>query len=458
MPEEMLAQNTKLDTDAVIIGGGLSGLAAALHLARAGMRVVCIEPRQHMQHIVGESLDWSAPNLLADPGLPIDELVRSESATYKRHIILSRSDGTHQVYRPGSWLARTPWQVEVRTMHLDRQRVQATMETTARSQGVSTLRDRALAFVTQDGRIDSIETSQGRHIRAWWYVDASGSAASLFGRGFNLASISYGPRKVAVWTHVSDDEQVEGTRLYALRDDSEYMEWVWEIPVRPGVNSLGYVAPGGAIKMQRNSGLTTSELFLRQLAKISRFQSLVQRGLPEQPTVTSFQSRPFLGVCGKNWIIIGEAASQSDPITGNGVTAALRHANEASELILRYERGKTIPLLARLAYNMRVVAMGRFFNSLIEKIYYEPSLRARLGLFGAGRAYTIPAWLANLAYSRMRPRRLAGTVAFCFVLAGLRLLGWASYHASRQLSRFERFRSDSTTVRSRRSDALHLSR
>jgi flavin-dependent dehydrogenase len=457
MPEEMPAQNTKLDTDVVIIGGGLSGLAAALHLARAGMRVVCIEPRQHMQHIVGESLDWSAPDLLAELGLPMDELVRTESATYKRHIILSRSDGTHQEYRPGSWLTRAPWRVEVRTMHLDRQRVQATMETVARSQGVSTLRDRALAFVTQDGRIDSIETSEGRHIRAWWYVDASGSAASLLGREFNLSSISYGPRKVAVWTHISDDEQTEGTRLYTLRGPSEYMEWIWEIPVRSGVNSLGYVAPGGPIKMQRAGGHSISGLFLRQLATISRFQSLVQGGLSEQPTVTSFQSRTFLGVCGKNWIIIGEAASQSDPITGNGVTAALRHASEASELILRYEHRKAIPLPARYAYNMRVVAMGRFFNSLIEKVYYEPSLRALLGLFGAGRAYTVPAWLANLAYSRIRPRRLAGTIAFCSVLAALRLLGWASYQASRQLSRFRKSSSNSTTVR-RRSNALQLPR
>jgi glycine/D-amino acid oxidase-like deaminating enzyme len=83
-------------------------------------------------------------------------------------------------------------------MHLDRQRVHTAMETAARAQGVSTLQDKAVAFGVQDGRIEAIDTSQGRRIRARWYVDASGSAASLLGRELRLASISYGPRKVAV--------------------------------------------------------------------------------------------------------------------------------------------------------------------------------------------------------------------------------------------------------------------
>ena len=46
--------------------------------------------------------------------------------------------------------------------------------------------------------------------------------------------------------------------------------------------------------------------------------------------MTSFRSRAYAGVAGTNWLIAGEAASMVDPITANGVTAALRHAAEAS--------------------------------------------------------------------------------------------------------------------------------
>lgn len=50
--------------DVTVIGGGLAGMAASLHLAKAGFRVVCIEPETGLRQAVGESLDWASPALL----------------------------------------------------------------------------------------------------------------------------------------------------------------------------------------------------------------------------------------------------------------------------------------------------------------------------------------------------------------------------------------------------------
>ena len=449
---------TELDTDAVIIGGGLAGMAAALHLVRGGLRVICLEPRVDFQHIVGESLDWSAPDLLADLGLSMGELVASGAATYKRNVVLVQPDGSRRGYLPSSWLAGAPLRVEVRTLHLDRQRVHAVLQRSVDAQGVIVLHEKAVAFDSQDGRIMALETSRGRRIRALWFIDASGSAATVLGREFNLASVSYGPRKVAIWTHVPMEEWAEGTTLYMLSPTSEYMEWIWEIPIRPGVCSIGYVAPGGAVKARRARGVTSSSLLVQQLQGFPRFHALAQRGIQESPSVTSFLCRTFKGVCGKNWIIIGEAASQSDPITGNGVTAALRHAAEASALICRYRHKNNIPFSARSAYNIRVLEMGRFFNSLIEKMCYAPPLRSRIGLFGAGRAYTVPAWSANLAYSRMRPYGLISTVIFCSALACLRMVAWVTDRVSRSLNKFFRQRLKRSDGSGGTSHALHSPR
>ena len=149
---------------------------------------------------------------------------------------------------------------------------------------------------------------------------------------------------------------------------------------------------------------------------------------------TSFLCRTFRGTCGRNWVIVGEAASQSDPITGNGVTAALRHADEGSALMLRYRRRGAMPLPARWAYSLRVLGMGRYFNSLIEKLYYEPPVRSLTGVFVVAETYTVPAWLTNVVYSRVKPRRLAGTLAICAVLATLRGVAWGVGRASQFLS------------------------
>ena len=47
MPES-LKKPLVIETDAVVIGAGLSGIAAAIHLARSGFRVTCIEQRKEI--------------------------------------------------------------------------------------------------------------------------------------------------------------------------------------------------------------------------------------------------------------------------------------------------------------------------------------------------------------------------------------------------------------------------
>ena len=127
---------------------------------------------------------------------------------------------------------------------------------------------------------------------------------------------------------------------------TEYLEWVWEIPISPDVVSVGYVTTGAATKLKRERGLSVEDIFRQQLMKFPRFEQMLQAAPLEKPNVTSFRCRAYAGVAGTNWLIAGEAASMVDPITANGVTAALRHAKEASGLILKYRKRGALPLLS----------------------------------------------------------------------------------------------------------------
>jgi len=395
-----------------------------MQLAAAGLRVVCIEPDEAIRRAVGESLDWSGPALLSALGLPTEDLVKAGMATWKRHVTMKLRDGTSAHYVPGAWLAEAPFRVELRTLHVDRLRLDEELLKRTLASGVTVVQD-TVTRVERDGdRLSAVHTAGGARFSSPWFIDASGFATSVLPREFELPAIAFGPPKVAIWTYFAISEMVEGTTLYMEPQPTEYLDWVWEIPIRPDVVSVGLVTTGAAMKAFRERGLGVEDIFRRQLMKFPRFDALLQGGPLEPCNVTAFRSRVYEGVAGPNWFVAGEAAAMMDPITANGVTAALRHAAEAAALILKYRKRGTLPRRARLCYSRRIVQMAKFFNLGIEKILYEPAVRNRLGARTSGTVYTTPAWSMNLVYARLKPMGILKTYLLGLVLGFWRACAW----------------------------------
>ena len=421
--------------DVIVIGGGLAGKAASIHLARAGQGVICIVPHEHKnetRQAVGESLDWSAPELLKALGLPMEQLVKAGIATWKKHVTLQLRDGRSEQYSPSAWLSRAPFHVELRTLHVDRVRLDEELLNLAIAQGVQVIRDKVVGVERDGNKIISVKTAGGSTFAAKWFIDSSGFAAPVLAREFNLPVIEFGPPKVALWTYFTEKQSVEGTTLYMDPAPSQYLDWVWEIPINPGTVSVGYVTTGAATKAKREQGLSVDKIFQEQLKKHPHFEPMLSGGAISPLNVTSFRCRAHKGVAGPNWLIAGEAASMVDPITANGVTAALRHAAEAASLILKFRKHGEIPALSRALYSSRILQLAKFFNSGIERIVYEPSVRNHIGTRQAGTVYTSPAWTMNLVYARLRPRSVVSTLLFNSVIGLFRCSAWAFYQFCRK--------------------------
>jgi menaquinone-9 beta-reductase len=430
----MASQTNEAGPDVTVIGGGLAGKAASLHLAKAGFKVVCIEPEAGDRQAVGESLDWSAPELLKALGLPMDELVQTSVATWKRHVILKLPQGPPEDYVPVPWLARSPFRVELRTLHVDRARLDAELQQRTLNSGVTFIQDKVARVERNGKRISAAVTSAGRRFSSPWFVDASGFASSFLAREFKLRMVFNGPPKAAIWTYFKVPDAIEGTTLYMQPVPTEYLDWIWEIPISPEVVSVGYVTTGVSMKSRRERGLSIETIFQQQLQSFSRFEPMLRAGALSDLNVTSFRSRSHVGVAGPNWLITGEAASMVDPITANGVTAALRHAAEASALILKYRRRGTLPLPARFAYSFRILQMAQFFNNGIERIVYQPPVRNRFGIRNSGTAYISPAWSMNLIYARLSPKGILSTSLFSLFLGFFRACAWIVYQLCKRFS------------------------
>jgi flavin-dependent dehydrogenase len=413
-------QDDSEQMDVTVIGGGLAGMAASIHLADAGLRVLCIEADPFDSDPVGESLDWSAPDLLKGLGLTKEHLLEQGIATYKLHVVLKLRDGSEQQYIPGEWLGKPPYNIDLRTLHVDRGQLNQALREIFLGKGIRLISDRVVHVETVGQIVKAVVTAQGNRIASRWFLDASGSSASLFPRIFKLPVYESGPHKVAMWGYFTVPESIEGTTLYADGAGPRYMEWVWQIPIHPHTVSVGYVCPGEAVKEKRQRGLSIQDIFEAQLKQFPDLHGLCNDPAKRPPRTTSFRCRVFAKTAGPNWLVAGEAAAMVDPMTSNGVTAALRQAAEASRLIIRFRDRASIPRLPASLYSQRVLSLARFFNSAIEDVLYDWPIRNRIGPFNAGDVYTIPAWSINVIYSRSRPQGFVTTTLFRLLLASLR--------------------------------------
>src|SRR5579864_4183077 len=154
------------ECDVVVVGAGLAGKAASLQLARAGLKVTCITPADGNSPPVGESLDWSAPDLLRNLGFSMDYLIETQMATWKRHVTLRMRNGCSEHYIPSPSLGNPPLNIELKTLHVDRVRVDEELRRATVAAGVTVVADKAVGVERTGRRISAVRTAGGKEFSA----------------------------------------------------------------------------------------------------------------------------------------------------------------------------------------------------------------------------------------------------------------------------------------------------
>ena len=186
----------KSDTvcDVTVLGGGLAGKAAALHLAKAGLEVICIEPVETVRPPVGESLDWSAPELLKALGLPMEHLISEQAATWKRHVVVKMRDGSSADYIPTPWLGGAPFYIELRTLHVDRVRLDQELAKMVDGQNVTLVRDKIVRWNAREKGFYR-STPPGGGFPLPGLSTLPGSLAACWGASSTYPPFNMGPRR-----------------------------------------------------------------------------------------------------------------------------------------------------------------------------------------------------------------------------------------------------------------------
>lgn len=417
--------------DAAVVGGGLAGLATAGHLSRRGARVVCIEPRPWPRPAVGESLEFSAPRLLADLGVDVDvdvDCSHGPGPLYPKTSVVIQGDGVTFTVWPPTWFARPPVWCSRTAYHTDRAELDHRLARLAVEHGAAILPERVTEVDHDHDTIRGLVTDCGRRVMATWYVDATGHSRRLLGRTLGLGLEPLGPPRVAYWARLDHPPEGHATRLYFPDARGEDLAWAWEIPLNAGEVSIGAVLSGDRVGVLRDRGLRPGDIFRDQLRAVPRLRRILADHPAVTPHATAYTPYRHRRTMGPNWLLVGDASAMVDPLTSNGVTSALRHAELAARTVSRALDGRRVGGRHTWAYESTAPATVRTIDHAIESFLYRPAVRRRLGLRWAVHLYAATGVITNSLYARIGQTSVARSAGSAAMLALSR--AWTSVGAA----------------------------
>lgn len=318
-----MSSKTTHEFDAVIVGAGPAGCAAAAVLAQHGRRVALLEKTQRRRYSVGESLIphcWDALDRLG-----LVEAVNRSGFAFPKHAV--QFVGTMGNVSRAFYFFQHTDHPRAYTWQVVREDFDKLLRDNAQCAGATMFEEtRARELVSApDGRVlgvDAVDAAGQRlEFRAPITLDATGRDTFAVSRlGWRVPDEKL--KKMAIWTYfkgaIRNEGLDEGTTMVVYLP---HKGWFWFIPLPNDVVSVGCVADKDYLF---DASKDLGEIFQREVEKQPWMKArLAPATRIDEFRVTSefsYRSRH----CAKDGLVLlGDAFAFLDPVFSSGVYYAL---------------------------------------------------------------------------------------------------------------------------------------
>ena len=387
--------------DVLVIGGGPAGAATAYWLARAGVRVTCVERKVFPRDkTCGDGLTPRAVHQLTEMGLH-PELERYHRYTGLRAvahgITLELEWPDHPTFPDHGFV--------VRRRDLDKLVFEHAVEAGAEGlQGTEAVAPIVEGGLVAGAVVKDKATGETREVRSRYVVIADG-ANSRFGRALGTARNRTYPLGMAIRTYYESprhaDPWIESCLDVRDRNGNSLPGYGWIFPVGDGTINVGI----GLLSTFRDwRDVNTSHLMAEWAATAPSYWGID----PEHPVQAPTGGRiPMAGSVspkvGPTWAVVGDAGGSVNPFNGEGIDYAYETGRKVAELLA--ESIATGDGMALQQYPRWLEAeYGLYFKvaRLFAQVIGQPALMRELTRVGM-RSRSLMDWVLRIMANLLQP-------------------------------------------------------